>query len=235
MDKSTSNKLPGRLFAVEGIDGSGKSTQVALLNQWLQNEGFSVFFSAWNSSPIVKNTTKRGKTKKILTPTTFSLVHATDFADRIEREIIPPLKAGAIVLADRFFYTAFARDITRGVNPDWVRKLYQFSVIPSRTFYFRVPLDIAVERILSGRSEIKYYEAGMDLGLHTDIKESFKIFQKKLLEEYEKMVNEFGLTVIDATLPINDQQKIIREIVLKEIKGIKKFKKFTNVNYPVRK
>ncbi len=217
--------FPGKLFAVEGIDGSGKSTQIKLLYQWLQNEGYGTFFSEWNSSIIVKSTTKRGKTKKLLSPTTFSLVHATDFADRTEREILPPLKAGAIVLADRYFYTAFARDTVRGVNTEWVRKLYEFSIQPTVTFYFKVPLEIAMERIVTGRDEIKFYEAGMDIGLADNLKDSFRLFQEKILIEYEKIVSEFGLTVIDATLPINDQQKKVREIVLKKIKGLKKFPK----------
>jgi len=218
-------QYPGKLFTVEGIDGSGKSTQLSLLHQWLQNEGYGVFFSEWNSSPLVRSTTRRGKTKQILTPTTFSLIHATDFADRIEREILPPVKAGAIVLADRYIYTAFARDVARNINPDWVRRLYQFAIKPTIAFYFKVPLNIALERILSSRTEIKYYEAGMDLGLSTDIKQSFRLFQEKILIEYEKMVEEFGLTVIDATLPINEQQKKVREIVIKKIKELKKFPK----------
>src|SRR3990167_11056411 len=176
MNKYFNIDFPGKLFTVEGIDCSGKSTQLKLLHQWLQNEGFGVFFSEWNSSPLVKTTTKRGKAKQILTPTTFSLIHATDFADRIEREIIPPIKAGAIVLADRYIYTAFARDIARGVDPKWVRKLYEFAVKPTIAFYFKVPLDVALDRILSSRTEIKYYEAGMDLGLSPDIKQCFKLF-----------------------------------------------------------
>lgn len=225
MEKYNKNEYPGKLFTVEGIDGSGKSTQLLLLHQWLQNEGYGVFLSEWNSSPLVKNTTRRGKTKQILTPTTFSLIHATDFADRIEREIIPPLKAGAIVLADRYSYTAFARDVARGVNPNWVRKLYDFAVKPTIAFYFKVPLEVAMERILSSRTQIKYYEAGMDLGLSQDIKESFKLFQGKILIEYEKMIQEFDLTVVDATLPINEQQKKVREIVVKKIKELKKFPK----------
>ena len=218
MEKYNKNEYPGKLFTVEGIDGSGKSTQLLLLHQWLQNEGYGVFLSEWNSSPLVKNTTRRGKTKQILTPTTFSLIHATDFADRIEREIIPPLKAGAIVLADRYFYTAFARDVARGINPSWVRKLYDFAAKPTIAFYFKVPLEVAMERILSSRTQIKYYEAGMDLGLSQDIKESFKLFQGKILVEYEKMTQEFGLTEVDATLSINEQQKKVREIVVKKIK-----------------
>ncbi len=227
-EKTIKSEFPGKLFTVEGIDGSGKSTQLKLLHQWLLNEGYGVFLSAWNSSPLVKITTKRGKTRQILTPTTFSLIHATDFADRIECEIIPPLKAGAIVLADRYIYTAFARDVARGVSPQWVRKLYEFAVPPSIAFYFKVPLNIALERILSSRAQIKYYEAGMDLGLSPDIKESFKLFQEKILIEYDKMIEEFGLTVIDATLSINDQQKMIRDIVLKKIKELKKFPKQYN-------
>lgn len=217
------NSFPGKLFIVEGIDGSGKSTQLSLLYQWLQNEDYGVFYSKWNSSPIVKSTTKRGKTKQILTPTTFSLVHATDFADRFEREIIPPLKAGAIVLADRYIYTAFARDIARGVNTKWVKDLYQFAVKPTAAFYFRIPFDVALKRILNNRQELKYYEAGMDLGLSSDIKESFKIFQEKILKEYERIADEYKLTIIDATLPINKQQKRVREIILRNIKGLKKF------------
>ena len=225
MTKHYDQEFPGKLFIVEGIDGSGKSTQLKLLHQWLQNEGYGVFLSEWNSSPLVKTTTRRGKVKQILTPTTFSLIHATDFADRIEREIIPPLKASAIVLADRYIYTAFARDVARGVHPQWVRKLYKFAVKPTIAFYFKVPLNVAMERILSSRAQIKYYEGGMDLGLSSDIRESFKLFQEKIIIEYEKMISEFGLTVIDATLPINDQQKKVREIVLKRIKELKKFPK----------
>ena len=225
MKTHANTEFPGKLFTVEGIDGSGKSTQLKLLHQWLQNEGYGVFFSAWNSSPLVKTTTRRGKNRQILTPTTFSLIHATDFADRIEREIIPPLKSGAIVLADRYIYTAFARDVARGVDPTWVRKLYEFAMKPTIAIYFKVPLSVALDRILSSRAEIKYYEAGMDIGLSADIKESFKLFQEKILIEYEKMIEEFGLTVIDATLSINDQQKKVREIVLKKIKELKKFPK----------
>jgi dTMP kinase len=156
------HRFPGRLFIVEGIDGSGKSTQLMLLKKWLESEGYVVYFSEWNSSPLVRDVTKRGKKKKMLTPMTFSLIHATDFADRTEHDIIPPLKAGAVVLADRYIYTAFARDVVRGVSPSWVRGLYDFAVKPTVPFYFRVPLDVAMKRILGGRDAIKYYEAGME-------------------------------------------------------------------------
>ena len=165
MTQLTPNRFKGKLIIVEGIDGSGKSTQLALLAQWLRSQGLAVAFSEWNSSPLVSDTTRRGKKKMMFTPTTFSLIHATDFADRQERYIIPLLKAGAIVCADRFAYTAFARDVVRGVSPRWVRNLYRFAIQPNLAFYFRVPLEVALGRILGGRDSIKYYEAGMDLNL----------------------------------------------------------------------
>ncbi len=227
METYGSHTYPGRLFVVEGVDGSGKSTQIALLRQWLISEGYTVFFSEWNSSPVVKKTTSRGKKKQLLTPTTFSLIHATDFADRTERDIIPPLKAGAIVLADRYVYTAFARDVARNVDSRWVRELYQFAVKPTVAFYYRVPLEISLSRILNGRPELKYYEAGMDLGLSTDPQESFRLFQERIVHEYEAMVPEFDLTVMDATLLISDQQRRMREIIKPHLAGIRRMNEST--------
>lgn len=210
---TNTNEYPGVLIVVEGIDGSGKSTQIHLLYKWLLSEGYKVFFSEWNSSPLVKGTTKLGKKRKSLTPTTFSLIHATDFADRTEHQIIPALKAGAIVLADRYMFTAFARDVARGVDPEWVRNLYSFAAKPDLALYYRVPLDISLNRILTGRAQLKYYEAGMDLGVSNDPIESFKVFQERIMWQYESMVDEFGLMVIDATRSIEEQQTEIRNIV----------------------
>jgi dTMP kinase len=218
------HRFPGRLFVVEGIDGSGKSTQLMLLQKWLQSEGYVVYFSEWNSSPLVHDVTKRGKKKKMLTPMTFSLIHATDFADRTEHHIIPPLKAGAVVLADRYIYTAFARDVVRGVSAKWVRELYAFAVKPTIGFYFRTPLDVAMKRISGGRNAIKYYEAGMDLNLSDDTEESFRLFQGKIIEEYENMIDEFGLITIDATQSIEEQQAQVRKIVSAALTGTKKTK-----------
>jgi dTMP kinase len=155
----------------------------------------------------------------MLTPASFSLIHAADLADRMERQILPALKAGAIVLADRYIYTAFGRDAARGVAPTWVRKVYAFAVKPTVAFYFRVPLEESLKRILGGRPQLKYYEAGLDIGLSDDAAESFALFQSRILEEYEKMVDEFGLTVIDATLPLVEQQEIVREIIAPLLTG----------------
>jgi dTMP kinase len=213
------NRYKGKLIVVEGIDGSGKSTQISLLSHWLRSQGYAVAFSEWNSSPLVRQATRRGKKKEMFTPTTFSLIHATDFADRMESYILPLVKAGAIVCADRYAYTAFARDVARGVHRSWVRNLYRFALRPNLSFYFRVPLDVALGRILGGRDAIKYYEAGMDLGLSRDVEESFRIFQGRILDEYEAMKDEMGFHVINATLSIEEQQRQMRRIVVRELGG----------------
>lgn len=213
----TQPALPGKLIAVEGLDGSGKSTQINLVHQWLSGLGYKAFFSEWNSSAIVRDATRRGKKKQLFTPTTFSLIHATDFADRYERHILPMLKGGYIVLCDRYMYTAFARDAVRGCSPPWLRRLYGFARVPDITFYFRVPLDIALGRLIEGRTRLKYFEAGMDMGFSPNIQESFRIFQGLVMDEYERMADEFGFTIVDATLPIPDQQEFVRDQIQSRI------------------
>jgi len=207
----------GRLIVVEGIDGSGKTTQLHLLDKWLRSLGLKVFFTEWNSSDVVKEITSKGKKKALLTPTTFSLLHATDFADRYERNISPLLEAGYFVLADRYVYTAFARDVVRGCSPAWVRKVYSFAASPDAAFYFRVAPEVGMDRILDGRPKLKYYEAGMDLNLSNDEYESYRIFQSRIVEQYESMVQKDGLAVIDGTLGIEKQQELMRQDVSKLI------------------
>ncbi len=212
---------PGKLIVVEGIDGSGKSTQLQLAKRWLETQGHTVFFTEWNSADLVKAVTKKGKKKMALTPTTFCLLHATDFAHRLTYNIIPPLKAGMIVLADRYVFTAFGRDVVRGCDPRWVRKVYSFAVKPNLAFYFKVPLEVALDRLLSSRATIKHYEAGMDLGLSGDIVESFRLFQGRILDEYEKMIGEYGLNSIDAGASIGDQQRQVRKAISEVLSGYK--------------
>jgi len=211
----------GKLIIVEGIDGSGKSTQLHLLEKWLAYKGVNVFKSEWNSSEMVKEITSKGKKKGLLTPTTFSLLHATDFADRYERNISPLLRAGYFVLADRFVYTAFARDIVRGCNPAWVKKVYDFAVKPDVAFYFKVPVDIAVDRILIGRPKLKYYEAGMDMNLSNDPYESYRIFQGRIIEQYDSLAESEGFTIIDGTLNIEEQQNIVRKKIMPLLEEMK--------------
>ena len=201
---------PGALVVVEGTDGSGKSTQLQLLGNWLEIEGFAIRPTEWNSSNLVSGSIKKGKKKGTLNPITFSLLHATDFADRLEGIIIPALKAGLIVLADRYMYTAFARDVARGVPKEWVCRMYNFAVIPDAAFYFKVPVDISLNRITVTRPP-KYYEAGMDLNLSDDPSESYRMFQSRVIEEYDQISPDFGLHIIDGTRPIYEQQAEFRK------------------------
>ena len=224
-------KFPGRLIAVEGLDGSGKSTQIYLLKRWLEAEGIKVYFSEWNSSELVKSATSKGKKRELLSPTTFSLIHATDFADRYERHLVPLLRAGYIVLCDRYVFTAFARDVTRGCPPEWVRGLYSFAAQPDMTMFFKADLDVSLNRILEGRPKLKFFEAGMDLRLSTDPYESFKIFQGRILEQYLAMSKEFKFVTMDGNQDVQSQQKIVRKLVSEKI-DLKKFKRRSPLPLP---
>src|ERR1035437_8479442 len=188
--------FPGRLIAVEGLTISGKSTQIYLLKRWLEAEGIKVYFSEWNSSKIVKSATSKGKKRELLTPTTFSLIHATDFADRYERHLVPLLRAGYIVLCDRYVFTAFARDVTRGCPPEWVRGIYNFANQPDLTLFFKAELEVSLNRILEGH----------------------------ILEQYQAMSQEFNFVVINANELVEKQQVLVRQLVSERI-DLKKFKR----------
>ena len=209
MKRYGEHRFPGKLFVVEGIDGSGKSTQLVLLHQWLKAEGYGVVFSEWNSSPLVRNITKRGKKKHMLTPATFCLIHATDFApgEGVQRRTAPE-----------------DRDVVRGMDPKWVREIYSFAPKPTVTFYFRVPLEVAMKRLINGRNGFKFYEAGMDLELSQDAEESFHMFQGRIIEEYEKMVPEFEITVVDATQPVEAEQAQMRQLVKSKLAQAKRLR-----------
>lgn len=207
------NPYPGKLIAVEGVDGSGKSTQLYLLKRWLEQSGCKVFFTEWNSSVLVSSATKKAKKRHLLTPVTFSLIHATDLADRYERQILPLLQGGFLVLADRYVFTGLARDAARGMDRQWVREIYDFAVMPDLTLFFNAPLEVALARILEGRPELKYFEAGMDLGLHPEPTESFKLFQGMIHKEYQKLAGEMGFAVINSDKPVEEMQLEVRDIV----------------------
>jgi dTMP kinase len=216
---SPKHGYPGRLFVFEGLDGSGKSTQAALLAKWLASRGYRVFRTEWNSSELVSNTIRRGKKKNLLTPTTFSLLHATDFADRFDRNILPPLRAGYVVVCDRYSYTAFVRDSARGCDPAWVRTIYSFAPPPDIAFYFRVPVKVTLQRKIASRLKINYYEAGMDLGLSEDLHESYERFQGHLKEEYERIARTDRMTVVDSTRPVEAIQRELRAAVQPILQG----------------
>jgi dTMP kinase len=204
------------------LDGSGKSTQANLLRKWLASRGYRVFFTEWNSSELVSDIIRRGKKRNLLTPTTFSLLHATDFADRYERHILPPLQAGYIVICDRYVYTAFARDVARGCDENWVRNLYTFAVPPDRAFYFRVPVETALKRKEASRQKISYYEAGMDLHLDDEVKASYLKFQGMLKREYERLAEHEGFQVVNSEQAIETLQSEVRKGIRPLLEGFPK-------------
>lgn len=214
---SKNHDYAGQLICVEGIDGAGKSTQIELLHDWLCQSGIDVILTQWNSSELISETTKKAKKKNLLSGRTFSLLHAVDFADRLERTIKPALKAGFVVLADRYVYTAFARDAAREVDPVWVRNMYSFAIKPDLTFYFDVSPKDSLERICSNRQP-KFYEAGMDMKLSRNPYKSYLLFQNRIVEQYKNMVDEFGLIQIDANESIYKKQKLMRQKVAELLK-----------------
>ena len=215
---SKKHNYSGVLICVEGIDGSGKSTQIELLDSWLRSCGIDVILTQWNSSELIANTTRKAKKKNLLSGRTFSLLHAVDFADRLESVIKPALKAGFVVLADRYVYTAFARDVAREVDAQWVRNMYGFAIQPDLTFYFDVSPKDSLERICSNRQP-KFYEAGMDMKLSNNPYKSYIMFQSRIVEHYNQMIDEFGLIKIDAMKSIQEKQKFIREKVTEILKN----------------
>jgi dTMP kinase len=190
------NRYKGKLIVAEGIAGSGKETQISLLAQWLRAQGYAVALSEWTSSPPVKETIENGAANGSFTPTSFSLIQATDFADRMESYILPLIKAGAVVCVDGYAYTAFARDVAGGAGRQWVRNLYAYALRPSLTLYFRIPLDVAAGR-LSG-----------------NVDERSRTVHGRMLAEYEAMAAEMEFRVIDATLAGEEQQRCIRQTVV---------------------
>ena len=202
----------GLLIVIEGTDGAGKSTQVNLLKKYIENECYGCMLSEWKTSRLISDVINEAKERNLLNTTTFSLLYAADYADRLENVIIPALKAGFVVLLDRYVYTAFARDVARNVDSTWVRNLYSFAIEPDLTFYFDVTPKDSLDRICANR-EPKYYEAGMDIKLSNNPYKSYILFQNRIVEQYQSMISEFGLIKIDAMDSIHKKQKFIRKKV----------------------
>lgn len=216
VDSSTrriSHAYPGRLIAAEGLDGSGKSTQLQLLHFWLQAEGYEAFISEWSPSKLIKRALKSGKKQGHMDAMLMSILHAADFAEQHERDILPALQRGAIVLADRYIYTALARDLARGVDPSWGENLYRFATQPDLSIYFQISAEQSLERILNNHPRLKYYQAGMDLGISRDPVASFRAYQWRIIAEYEKIIESNDLLRCDATLPVKLQQQLLRNAV----------------------
>lgn len=215
-DKTKNHKYNGKLIVIEGTDAAGKSTQIELLKKYLECQGYGVLVSEWKSSELIANVIDDAKERNLFNANTFSLMYAADFAYRLENHVIPALEAGFIVLMDRYSYTAFARDVVRGVKPNWVRKLYNYAPVPDLTFYLDIAVKPLMKRIIAAQG-FDFYESGRDIGLSTDFYESFKIYQTKILEEYSKMIKEYGFVKIDANNNIEKIHFIIKEAINKLI------------------
>jgi dTMP kinase len=189
--------LPGHLIVIEGTDGVGRSTQIELLSPWLQLEGYAVSNTGWTRSPLLADTINEAKAGHELTTTTFSLLYAADFADRLEHQIIPALKAGFIVIADRYMYTAFARNNVMGVDPAWTRALFGMAIVPDLVLYLQIDVDSLIPRVFEGKG-MDYWESGMHLALGSDLYDSFVRYQGELIAEYDRLAEEFGFLVVDA-------------------------------------
>jgi len=194
--------LRGKLIVIEGADGVGRSTQVWLLKQWLETNGHAVLATRMTRSALAGKGLREAKKGTTLGRVTMALFYATDFADRLEHEVIPALKAGFIVLTDRYIYTLIARALVRGIDADWLRDVYGFALIPDKVFYLRAEVDDLVTRVLQ-EDGFDYWESGMDLHLGDDMYDSFVAYQKRMRMQFDEMVDNYGFTVIDARRSID--------------------------------
>ena len=210
----TKHGYEGLLIVIEGTDGSGKSTQLELLKKSIQAQSYGVMVSEWKTSRLIANVIDDAKERNLLNATTYSLLYAADFADRLENQIIPALKSGFIVLLDRYYYTALARDVVRGQDTEWAKNLYDYAPEPDLIFYLDMPVDVLLKRII-GTTGLNYYESGRDVGFSTDFYKSFEIYQNKCFEQYEKMKSEYNFKSIDGTKSIEKIHSIMNKEVQK--------------------
>jgi dTMP kinase len=202
-------RLPGHLIAIEGTDGCGRSTQIELLRPWLELEGYAVSNTGWTRSPLLHETINEAKAGHQLTVTTFSLLYAADFADRLEHEIVPALQAGFIVIADRYMYTAFARNTVMGADPAWTHDLFGVALVPDLVLYLDIDVEILIPRVVQGKG-MDYWESGMHLALGTDMFDSFLHYQRRLIEQYRRLASEFGFITVDGRRSIDEVQSQLR-------------------------
>ena len=202
----------GKLIAIEGTDGCGRSTQVALLRNWLEVQGHAVVETGWARSNLMHRSIELAKSGNTMDRMAFTLLYATDFADRFENLIIPALKSGHIVLTDRYIWTAMARDVVREPDTKWLRNLFSFALVPDLTLYMKIDIETLIPRTIEGGG-MNYWEAGMDMHMGQDLFDSFVNYQSALIGEYDKLTKEFGFEVIDATKNVEQIQEDIREKV----------------------
>jgi dTMP kinase len=204
--------LPGKLIVLEGTDGVGRSTQIELLKRWLEKSGYAVSDTGLRRSPLTQPGLDEAKKGTNLTPLTISLFYATDFADRLENQIIPALKAGFFVLSDRYFYSIVARDVVRGIDPQWARDIYGFALIPDMILYLKADVDTLVTRIVHGRG-FDYWESGMDILNLDNLYDSFRQYQTCMIAQLDQMAEEYHFKSIDANLSTHEVNESIMTIL----------------------
>ena len=210
----TKHGYEGLLIVVEGTDGAGKSTQINMLKRWIEDKSYGAMVSEWKTSRLISQVIDDAKERNLLNPTTFSLLYAADFADRLTNSIIPALEAGFVVLMDRYKYTAFVRDVVRNHDIEWVKNLYDYAPEPDLVFYLDMPVETLLKRII-GTTGLDYYESGRDIGLSRDFYKSFKLYQSQCLEEYEKLKQEYNFISIDGTQSPEEINQIMRDKIQK--------------------
>jgi len=207
------NDVPGKLIVLEGTDAVGRSTQVQLLRRWLEAEGYAVSDTGLRRGQLCGPGLDVARQGHTMGPRTLSLFYATDFSDRLENQIIPALKAGFVVLSDRYFYSIIARDVVRGADPTWARNVYGFALVPDLIMYLRADVPTLISRIVHGRG-FNYWEAGMDIRCADNLYDSFCVYQSKLVEQFDRMADEFGFMTIDATRPVNAVNEDLRRNIM---------------------
>ena len=212
------NELKGKLIVLEGTDGVGRSTHIGLLKQWLEKTGHAVLDTGMTRSALAGKRLRKAKEGHTLGGITMSLFYATDFADRLENEMIPALRAGFIVLTDRYIYSLMARAIVRGADPEWIREVYGFALKPDGIIYLRLNINDLVTRVLQSTG-FDYWESGMDLHLGQDMYDSFVEYQKRLLGEFDKMVEGYGFQVVDASSSVEEVFESVKNRVASIVDG----------------
>lgn len=207
------SELKGKLIAIEGTDGVGRSTHIELLQEWLEVQGYGVITTGWTRSNLMSKTIEVAKAGNILDRWSLSLLYATDFADRLEHQIIPALRSGFVVLADRYIYTALARDFVRSADRQWIRDVFGFALIPDLVCYLRIDVETLALRVIE-TTGMNYWESGMDLRLGADLYDSFKKYQSLLIEEFDKMATEFSFNVVDARKSPEEIQDELKGYIL---------------------
>lgn len=205
------SQLKGWLIVIEGPDSSGRSTHIALLAHWLEQRGFAVAQAGLTRSPLVGPELEQAKQGNLLSARTMSLFYATDFYDQLENSIVPAMRSGRVVLADRYIFTLMARDLVRGADPAWVESLYSMAIVPDTVFEFSVSMNVLVERTLQAHSRLDYWESGMDLGFSRDWFDCFLIYQRRMRKQFQRLRSRYGFETISANRSVERIQRDLRE------------------------